>query len=314
MIALFRLGRKREKTIETTAKTGAAWRRVLGQVLGRSTVGPEVWEELEEVLITSDVGVKTSIELIERVKDRASGSDAGSSRAITEQLRVAMVETLSGPPAKDPVPVGEPVVVLVVGVNGSGKTTGIAKLASAAVRDGRKVMLGAADTFRAGAIEQLRVWGDRLDLPVVYQQAGSDPGAVAFDTLNSARARGADFVLIDTAGRLHSRHNLMEELKKVRSIVDRQADGYVQRVLLVIDGTSGQNAIIQARSFTEAVQCDGVMITKLDGSAKGGVALAIAGDLGLPIWFIGTGESLEDLSEFDPEGFADALLPESTAA
>ncbi len=273
-----------------------------------------MWEELEEVLITSDVGVNTSIELIERVRSRASNGDSGSSRAISEQLRAAMVETLSLATSEDPIPADEPVVVLVVGVNGSGKTTSIAKLARAAVRDGRKVMLGAADTFRAGAIEQLRVWGDRLDLPVVYQQAGSDPGAVAFDTLSSARARGADFVLIDTAGRLHTRHNLMEELKKVRSIVDRQADGYVQRVLLVIDGTSGQNAITQARSFTEAVRCDGVMITKLDGSAKGGMALAIAGDLKLPIWFIGTGESLDDLSEFDPEGFADALVPEPSVA
>ena len=311
---MFGLGRKREKTLESTAKTGAAWRRVLGQVLGRKTVGPEVWEELEEVLITSDVGVNTSIELIERVRSRASTGDAGSPRAISELLRAAMVETLSLATSDDPIPADEPVVVRVVGVNGSGKTTGIAKLAQAAVRDGRKVMLGAADTFRAGAIEQLRVWGDRLDLPVVYQQAGSDPGAVAFDTLSSARARGADFVLIDTAGRLHVRHNLMEELKKVRSIVDRQADGYAQRVLLVIDGTSGQNAVVQARSFTEAVQCDGVMITKLDGSAKGGMALAIAGDLGLPIWFIGTGESLDDLSEFDPEGFADALVPEHGVA
>ena len=311
---MFGLGRKREKTLESTAKTGAAWRRVLGQVLGRKTVGPEVWEELEEVLITSDVGVNTSIELIERVRSRAPTGDAGSPRAISELLRAAIVETLSLATSDDPIPADEPVVVLVVGVNGSGKTTGIAKLAQAAVRDGRKVMLGAADTFRAGAIEQLRVWGDRLDLPVVYQQAGSDPGAVAFDTLSSARARGADFVLIDTAGRLHVRHNLMEELKKVRSIVDRQADGYTQRVLLVIDGTSGQNAVVQARSFTEAVQCDGVMITKLDGSAKGGMALAIAGDLGLPIWFIGTGESLDDLSEFDPEGFADALVPEHGVA
>ena len=311
---MLRLGRKRDKTFETTAKTGAVWRRVLGQVLGRNTVGPEVWDELEEVLITSDVGVSTAIELIERVKTHASTGGAMSAKGITEQLRIAMVETLSRPPANDPIPSGQPVVVLVVGVNGSGKTTSIAKLARAAVRDGRKVMLGAADTFRAGAIEQLRVWGDRLDLPVVYQQAGSDPGAVAFDTLTSARARGADVVLIDTAGRLHTRHNLMEELKKMRSIVDRQADGYVQRVLLVIDGGSGQNAIVQARSFTEAVHCDGVMITKLDGSAKGGVALAIAGDLGLPIWFIGTGESLDDLSEFDPAGFTDALLPDSRVA
>ena len=311
---MLRLGRKRDKTFETTAKTGAVWRRVLGQVLGRNTVGPEVWDELEEVLITSDVGVSTAIELIERVKAHASTGGAVSAQGIMEQLRIAMVETLSRPLANDPIPTGQPVVVLVVGVNGSGKTTSIAKLARAAVRDGRKVMLGAADTFRAGAIEQLRVWGDRLDLPVVYQQAGSDPGAVAFDTLSSARARGADVVLIDTAGRLHTRHNLMEELKKMRSIVDRQADGYVQRVLLVIDGASGQNAIVQARSFTEAVRCDGVMITKLDGSAKGGVALAIAGDLGLPIWFIGTGESLDDLSEFDPAGFTDALLPDSRVA
>jgi fused signal recognition particle receptor len=313
-MALFGLGRKRDKTFETTAKTGAVWRRVLGQVLGRKTVGPELWDELEEVLITSDVGVKTAMELIEHVRAHTSAGKAGSATAITEQFRAAMLETLSRPPVNDPIPDGQPVAMLVVGVNGSGKTTSIAKLARAADRDGRKVMLGAADTFRAGAIEQLRIWGERLDVPVVYQQAGSDPGAVAFDTLSSARARGADMVLIDTAGRLHTRHNLMEELKKVRAVVDRQADGYVQRVLLVIDGTSGQNAVVQARSFTESVRCDGVMITKLDGSAKGGMALAIAGDLGLPIWFIGTGESLDDLSEFDPAGFTDALLPDSRVA
>ncbi len=220
-----------------------------------------------------------------------------------------MIETLSRPAGPDPFPDGRPVAALVVGVNGSGKTTSIAKLAAAGDREGRTVLLGAADTFRAGAIEQLRTWGDRLNLPVVYQKAGSDPGAVAFDTMGAARARGADLVMIDTAGRLHTRHNLMEELKKVRTIVERQAAGYEQRVLLVIDGVSGQNAVAQARAFTEAVRCDGVMITKLDGSARGGMALAIAGDLGLPIWFIGTGESVNDFSEFDPEGFTDALLP-----
>jgi fused signal recognition particle receptor len=174
-------------------------------------------------------------------------------------------------------------------------------------------MLAAADTFRAGAIEQIKIWGARLDVPVIAQATGSDPGAVAFDAINAARARNIDLLIIDTAGRLHTTHNLMEELRKIRGIVEKNGSGFTERIMLVIDGTTGQNGMIQAKSFTESVNCNGVFLTKLDGTAKGGVALAIAGELGLPIWFIGTGEKSSDMSAFDPESFVATLLPEPTS-
>ena len=231
-----------------------------------------------------------------------------------EQVRLRMrsyiSELLTDSSGVDPIPDGEPVVLLVVGVNGAGKTTSIAKLVQVAKEEGHNVMLAAADTFRAGAIEQIKIWGDRLGVPVISQQAGSDPGAVAFDALTAAQARGVDLLIIDTAGRLHTTHNLMEELRKVRGIVQRNSGDFTERVLLVIDGTTGQNGLMQAKSFTESVQCNGVFLTKLDGTAKGGVALAIAGELGLPIWFIGTGESASDMSAFDPEAFAETVLPD----
>ena len=209
----------------------------------------------------------------------------------------------------DPIPQNAPVVLLVVGVNGAGKTTSIAKMVKAAQSQGQNVMLAAADTFRAGAIEQIKIWGERLGVPVIAHRAGSDPGAVAFDALNAARARGVDLLVIDTAGRLHTTHNLMEELRKVRGIVEQNSDGFIERVLLVIDGTTGQNGLIQAKSFTDSVRCDGVFLTKLDGTAKGGVALSISVELSLPIWFIGTGEEAVDMSAFDADAFAEAVLP-----
>jgi fused signal recognition particle receptor len=231
-----------------------------------------------------------------------------------DQVRVRMrdliAEMLTDSTDVDPIPDDEPVVLLVVGVNGAGKTTSIAKLVDVAKSEGKNIMLAAADTFRAGAIEQIKIWGDRLDVPVIAQAAGSDPGAVAFDALNAARARKLDLLIIDTAGRLHTTHNLMEELRKIRGIVEKNGSGFTERIMLVIDGTTGQNGMIQTKSFTEAVNCNGVFLTKLDGTAKGGVALAISGELGLPIWFIGTGEKSSDMSAFDPDAFAAALLPE----
>ena len=212
----------------------------------------------------------------------------------------------------DPIPQNAPVVLLVVGVNGSGKTTSIAKMVKAAQSQGQNVMLAAADTFRAGAIEQIKIWGDRLGVPVIAHHAGSDPGAVAFDALNAARARGVDLLVIDTAGRLHTTHNLMEELRKVRGIVEKNSGDFAERVLLVIDGTTGQNGLVQARSFTDAVQCDGVFLTKLDGTARGGVALSISVELGLPVWFIGTGEDAVDMSAFDADAFAETVLPKAS--
>jgi len=234
-----------------------------------------------------------------------------------DQVRVRMrdliTEMLTDSTNIDPIPAGEPVILLVVGVNGVGKTTSIAKIVDGAKSEGKNIMLAAADTFRAGAIEQIQIWGERLGVPVISQSAGSDPGAVVFDAINAAKARNIDLLIIDTAGRLHTTHNLMEELRKVHGIVEKNGSGFTQRIMLVIDGTTGQNGMIQAKSFTESVNCNGVFLTKLDGTAKGGVAVAIAGELGLPIWFIGTGEKSSDMSLFDSEAFAAALLPEPTS-
>lgn len=265
---------------------------------------------MEEALVVSDVGVNTTMRLIDRLRDIVDEESLTEPDQVRVRMRSQIAEMLTDSSDIDPFPTDKPVALLVVGVNGSGKTTSIAKLVRVATDEGQSVMLAAADTFRAGAIEQIKIWGDRLGVPVIAQQAGSDPGAVTFDALNAARARGVDLLIIDTAGRLHTTHNLMEELRKVRGIVEKNRGDFTERVLLVIDGTTGQNGLIQAKSFTESVQCNGVFLTKLDGTAKGGVALAIAGELGLPIWFIGTGEKATDMSAFDPEAFAEALLPD----
>ena len=254
--------------------------------------------------------MNTTLSLIDQLRDTVKDESLKEPEQVRVRMRSLIAEMLTDTSGVDPIPGNEPVVVLVVGVNGAGKTTSIAKLVDVAKEEGHNVMLAAADTFRAGAIEQIKIWGDRLGVPVIAQNAGSDPGAVAFDALNAARARGVDLLIIDTAGRLHTTHNLMEELRKVHGIVQKNGTGFTERVLLVIDGSTGQNGLMQAKSFTESVQCNGVFLTKLDGTAKGGVALAIAGELKLPIWFIGTGEKSSDMSAFDAEAFAGALLPD----
>ncbi len=306
--------RRKEKTEESAKKTGSAWKRAFGGIFGRGGIDDDFWEELEEALIVSDVGVNTSMQIIEELQELADESGWKETDEVRQALRDRIVETFDGLSEEDPLPDDTSTVLLVVGVNGVGKTTSIAKIAQSAKSEGRSVLLAAADTFRAGAIEQLKIWGNRLDIPVIAQNAGGDPGAVTFDAMSSAKARGTDLVIVDTAGRLHTKHNLMEELRKVRGIIDREGAGYTVKVLLVIDGNTGQNGLSQAKAFTEAVRCDGVMLTKLDSTAKGGIALAIAGELGLPVWFAGTGEKVEDISEFDPEGFADTVLPESIAS
>ena len=282
-------------------------------MFGRGDLGEEFWDELEEALVVADVGVPTATALLDRTREMATARGLLEREGVRGLLRERMAAVLKEASSNTQVtPEETPAVILMVGVNGCGKTTSIAKLAHAAQQEGRKVVLAAADTFRAGAIEQLRVWGERLGADVIAHEAGGDPGAVAFDAIEAARARGADLVLVDTAGRLHTRHNLMEELKKVRRIVGRQAGGFAERVVLVIDGTTGQNGLMQARAFTEAVACDGVFLTKLDGTARGGVVLAIAGDLALPVWFVGTGEGLDDLGVFDADAFVETLLPPSS--
>ena len=250
------------------------------------------------------------MQLIDGLRDVVDDESLKEPDQVRVKMRSQIATTLTDTSELEPFPDGKPVVLLVVGVNGAGKTTSIAKLVQVAKDEGQNVMLAAADTFRAGAIEQIKIWGDRLDVPVISQQAGSDPGAVAFDAMNAARARSVDLLIIDTAGRLHTTHNLMAELRKVHGIVEKNSGEFTERVLLVIDGTTGQNGLIQAKSFTEAVKCNGVFLTKLDGTAKGGVALAIAGELGLPVWFIGTGEKASDMSAFDADAFAEALLPD----
>jgi len=289
------------------------WSRTIGAIFRRTALDDDFWDDLEESLIAADVGAVTTMELLDTLRDRASDEGVKEPEAVRLMLREEMIRRLSetgdGGVLSDDVDTA----VLIVGVNGAGKTTTIAKLAHTAMANDRKVLLAAADTFRAGAIEQLQVWGDRVGVDVIAHKAGGDPGAVTFDAMEAARARKVNLVVIDTAGRLHTQSNLMDELKKIRGVVARQSGDFDQRVLLVIDGTTGQNGLIQARSFTEAVECDGVILTKLDGTARGGIVLAIAGELGLPVLFIGTGETLDDLAVFDPDEFVDALLPETTA-
>ncbi len=302
------LGRNR-KTSESSQETRRSWTNIVGNVFRRSEVDDEFWEELEEALIVADVGVETSMELVEKIQDEARWRGARTPEAVYELLRVEIAAMLSEDGSAGGFDEDGPVAVMVVGVNGSGKTTSIGKLAQAAKADGRVPLIAAADTFRAGAIAQLEVWAERTDTMFVSSSAGADPGSVVYDALNAAKSRGADFVVIDTAGRLHTAHNLMEELKKIRRILDRYAEDFAPRVLLVIDGNTGQNGVTQAKLFTEAVGCDGVILTKLDSTAKGGVILAIRGEMGLPVRYIGTGESVEDIAPFDPQEFAETILP-----
>jgi fused signal recognition particle receptor len=279
----------------------------------RTALDDDFWDELEESLIVADVGAVTTMELLDTLRDSANDEGVKEPVQVRAMLRDEMIRRLREASGDGVLSDDADTAVLVVGVNGAGKTTSIAKLAHTSKANDQKVILAAADTFRAGAIEQIQVWGERVGVDVIAHQAGGDPGAVTFDALEAAKARQANLVIIDTAGRLHTQTNLMDELKKVRGVVARQAGDFEQRVLLVIDGTTGQNGLSQARAFTEAVECDGVILTKLDGTARGGIVLAIAGELGLPVLFIGTGETLDDLAVFDPDEFVDALLPETAA-
>jgi len=283
----------------------ARTRRALGErlegLLGRG-LDTAFWTGLEEALLAADVGVAASVGIVERVQ-AASPEDAPAARAL---LRRELAGVFAGRDRSLAV-TGDPAVVVVVGVNGSGKTTTIAKLAAQFERRGLPTLLAAADTFRAAAAEQLSVWADRLGVDIVTGQHGGDPAAVAFDALRAARARGKRVLVVDTAGRLHSKRNLMQELGKVVRVLTREA-GEVGEVLLVLDGTTGQNAIAQARAFTEAVGVTGIALTKLDGTARGGIAVAVEQELDIPIKLIGVGEQVEDLLPFDADAFVDALL------
>jgi fused signal recognition particle receptor len=300
-----------EQSQQGLERTRRTWFSKVAHLFRSAEIGDELWEELEEALVSADVGMETTSRLLERVQKRAdeeNRADPPSVLAFLKDEMVSMLDAASPPDESTSEPTDGPMVVLVVGVNGAGKTTTIAKLANRAVQDGKKVILGAADTFRAAAIDQLEAWGKRLGVEVIAHQPGSDPGAVAHDTLEAARARKADIAIIDTAGRLHTKTNLMEELKKVYRVVQRLDPTAPHQTLLVLDATTGQNGLTQAHHFTDAVNCDGVVLAKLDGTAKGGIVLPIAEELKLPVLFVGTGEGINDLTPFDPRIFIEALF------
>ncbi|MEW5722831.1 MAG: signal recognition particle-docking protein FtsY [Thermodesulfobacteriota bacterium] len=298
------LARLRERLANTRAVLTT---RVDHLLLGVREIDQDLLEELEEILITSDLGVHTAGRLIKAISLKVERRELTSPDRLKETLREEINTILSLPrPVFDLE--RKPHVIMVVGVNGVGKTTTIAKLANRYVSQGRQVMLAAADTFRAAAVEQLSIWADRVGASIVKQQTGADPSAVVFDALHAARSRNTDLVIIDTAGRLHTKVNLMEELKKIKRVAGRELEGAPHEVLLVLDATTGQNAVNQARLFHEAVKVDHLALTKLDGTAKGGVIVAICHELGLPISYIGLGEGMDDLRDFDPAAFVEALF------
>jgi fused signal recognition particle receptor len=284
---------------------------VFGQItslFGGGEITEELWEDLEALLIQADVGVETATQLIEAVQQRVSQEGLTRPEDAQAVLKAEMQKLLDG---YGPSPVDRQrmlTVILVVGVNGSGKTTTIAKLARYYQHQGKKVILAAADTFRAAAIDQLKIWGDRANTPVIAHQANADPGAVVFDAVKSALARKFDLVIIDTAGRLHTKFNLMKELEKLKGITGKQVHAAPHETLLVLDGTTGQNALSQAKHFKDSVGITGVVLTKLDGTAKGGVVFAIGKTLGVPVRFIGVGEGIDDLMPFDSKTFVDGLF------
>jgi fused signal recognition particle receptor len=279
---------------------GSRLRALLGG--GRATEA--TWEEVEEALIAADFGPEATLELVDAAREAAGRGQVDARALLAAEVRQRLERAGSGSFELGP----PPAVILVVGVNGTGKTTTIAKLAYRLQHDGKELILAAGDTFRAAAIEQLRIWGDQLGLPVVAQRAGADPGAVAFDAVAAAESRGADGVIIDTAGRLQNKTQLMAELAKMRGVIARRLPDQPRHVLLVLDATTGQNAIAQAEAFSKTVQCTGVILAKLDGTAKGGVAVAAADRLGVPILFAGIGEEVDQLAPFDPAAYVDWLF------
>ncbi len=282
----------------------------ISQMLGNNQIDDETWDDLEALLIQADVGVKTTADVLKELRNRAARENIKRADQLQIALRDALLNTLKDPPVLNVS--GRPLsIILIVGVNGSGKTTTIAKLANRLNNiNQRKVLLAAGDTFRAAAIEQLQTWGERVNVPVIANKPGSDPAAVVYDATVAAKARNRDILIVDTAGRLHTNYNLMEELAKIKAVSGRVVDGAPHEVLLVLDGTSGQNALTQAEKFREMVDVTGVIVTKLDSTAKGGMVFAINHDLGLPIHYIGLGERVGDLVPFRPDFFVDSLFEE----
>ena len=306
--------KKKETLDQGLEKTKqSVFEKISRAVAGKSKVDDEVLDDLEEVLITSDVGIDTTLKIIERIEARVARdkyvSTSELNRMLREEIAALLAENNADGNENWDLPTDhKPYVILVVGVNGVGKTTTIGKLAYEFKQAGKKVDLGAADTFRAAAVEQIQIWGDRVGVPVIKQQMGADPASVAFDTLQSAKANGADVVLIDTAGRLHNKVGLMNELKKIKEVMKKVLPEAPDEVLLVLDGSTGQNAFEQARQFSAVTQITSLAITKLDGTAKGGVVIGISDQLKVPVKYIGLGEQMDDLQLFDRKEFVDSLF------
>ncbi len=320
MLRLFRRNREEEKkaTEQAIKPSRERWFGRIANLLRSSRLDDSVWDEIEEILISSDVGVETSLRIIDRLRQKVRQERLESSDEITEALKQALTEDLA-PDANSASAHSElvegwsngsakPYVILMVGVNGAGKTTSIAKLAHHFTQSGRKVILGAGDTFRAAAADQLEILGQRVGVDVIRHTPGADPGAVAYDSYQASKSRGADVLIFDTAGRLHTKSNLMEELRKIHRVLKRQDQTAPHEVILALDATTGHNGLAQAKSFREAVNCTGIFLAKLDGTARGGIVLAIKQELQMPILFIGTGEGLNDMAPFDANDFVDALL------
>ena len=303
-----RVFRRSRKIRDSLTKTRRSFFGQNTGLLSGDQITEETWEALEALLVQADVGVSTTITLVDRLREAVDRGQARKPEELQEILKEELVALLGD---SAPMNIDEPrllTVVLIVGVNGSGKTTTIAKLANYYTKRGRKVLLAAADTFRAAAIDQLNIWGERVGVPVIAHQPGADPGAVVYDSIRACQSRGADLLIVDTAGRLHTKYNLMEELRKVWGVTNKRVHQAPHETLLVLDATTGQNALAQARHFKDTVQVTGVIVAKLDGTAKGGVVFAVAQELGLPVRFIGTGETMEDLAEFDAEAFVEGLF------
>ena len=314
MFGLFR--KSPEQQAQEQARIEASLAKTRQGFLGRiatlfqaNEITDDTWTELEELLVQADVGVNTALQVVERLRTRVKKENLKRMEDVRAALKQELVRLLEHPPFTS---LDEPrmlSVVLIVGVNGSGKTTSIAKLARYYKNRGRKVVLAAADTFRAAAIDQLKIWGERAGVEVIAQAPGADPGAVVYDAIRACQeSRKADLLIVDTAGRLHTKYNLMKELEKVRAVCARQVHNAPHETLLVLDATTGQNAISQAKHFKDSVQVSGIILTKLDGTAKGGIVFAIEQELGLPVRFVGTGEKLDDLAEFDPVAFVNGIF------
>lgn len=311
---------KKEKLDQGLQKTKSSiFSRISKAIIGKSTIDDEVLDNLEEILVTSDVGVETTLRIIERIQKRASKDKyLGTSELnslLKEEIGALLLENNIQDFTEFAIPQGQtPYVIMVVGVNGVGKTTTIGKLANQFKKSGKSVLLGAADTFRAAAVDQLSIWADRVGVPIVTQGMGADPASVAFDTVKSAMARNADVVIIDTAGRLHNKINLMNELSKIRKVIQKLIPEAPQEVLLVLDASTGQNAFEQAKQFTAATEVNALALTKLDGTAKGGVVIGISDQFKIPVKYIGVGEGIEDLQVFNRVEFVDSLFDVSAGS